>query len=192
MELGFGGLEVSNANLDLFNSWMNRITSKYLSQTPKEKYTATVDLKDVLRDEVSGIYSESQKNKPSPVSPYTYNELAQILPKKFPRSWGIERSFIGWTNSMEPTFDHGDLCVRMPYKEWKQKLKGKSLIGQIAIYNYGNSRIIHRCVAKLSDGRWVFKGDNNFRADPPVKDEDVVDVMIGVIHTRTKLDEQQD
>lgn len=183
---------MGNANLDLFNSWMDRITSKYLSSTPKEKYTATVDVKDLLRDKVGGTYKESQKNKPSPVSPFTYNEVAQILPKKFPTAWGIERSFAGWTNSMEPTLDHGDLILRMPYSEWKRKLKDRSLLGQVAIYNYGNQRIIHRCVARLDDGRWVFKGDNNFRADPPVKDEDVVDIMIGLIHTRTKLDEAQD
>jgi hypothetical protein len=92
---------------------------------------------------------------------------------------------------MEPTLDHGDAAILMPYVKWKA-LMGDNLEGEIAVYRYGDSRIIHRCLGKDQGGRWIFKGDNNFLRDAAVLDEQVEDVLIGLIFTNDKLREGQD
>jgi len=170
---------------------INTIIARWFSKKPREEYTATIDVTDIVLGKASGLYKETQKNKPSPVSQFTYQQWIRML------SWGalsnavISRSFIGWTNSMEPTLDHGDLAIKTPYSTYK-KIKGELRLGQIAVYSYGNMRIIHRYIGKTSDGRFIFKGDNNFRADPPVSEEQIQDVHIGTLHTWDKVTEGQD
>lgn len=177
--------------LQLFNHWFARMTAKYLNQKPVEGYTATIDAKEIIMGNTSGLYKETQKDKPSPVSQFLYKDFVRILPWVTLKRSKIERSFIGWTNSMEPTFDHGDVCLKTPYEEYK-KQKGELRIGQIAVYTYGGSSIIHRYIGKTPEGLFVFKGDNNFRADPPVKEEQIEWVHIGTLHTWDKVVEVQD
>lgn len=174
-------------NASLINQWVAR----WLSKKPKKKYTAEVDVSDMITGKTSGIYRETQKNKPSPVSQFTYSDLVRLIKWRAFSRQDIERSFIGWTNSMEPTMDHGDLCLKTPYDVYKKK-KGELRVGQIAIYQYNNMNIIHRFIGKDSRGRFIFKGDNNFRADPPVKEEQIKEVHIGTIHTWDKVTEGQD
>jgi hypothetical protein len=178
--------EVKMDNASIINQWMAR----FFSKTPKSKYTAEIDVTDLLKGNVSGTFKESQKNKPSPSSHLSYQDWVAIL------GWGklqakhIERSFIGWTNSMEPTMDHGDMVLKVPYGHFKGKM-GKLPLGSICIYQYGNMGIIHRYIG-TSGNKFIFKGDNNFRADPPVKEEQITHVMIAILHTKDKLLEGQD
>lgn len=87
--------------------------------------------------------------------------------------------------------DHGDLIMRTSYEKYK-KTVGELRLGQIAIYRYGKQRIIHRFIGKTPDGKFIFKGDNNFRADPPVEESQIEDVCIGILYTRDKILEGQD
>ena len=174
-------------NASLINQWIAR----WVSKKPTTQYTATVDLSDLVKGQTSGTYKETEKNKPSPVSQFTYSEFVSMLPWVSLKKKGIERSFIGWTNSMEPTFDEGDVCLKTPYSEYKKK-KGELRLGQMAIYTYGTMSIIHRYIGKTSDGKFIFKGDNNFRADPPVSEEQIKYVHIGTLHTWDKVTEGQD
>lgn len=170
---------------------INTLVARWFPKKPRKRYTAEVDVSDMVRGKTSGAYKESQKNKPSPSSQFTYNTLLRIFSWSKLKKNHITRSYTGWTNSMEPTFDYGDLIFKTPYERYK-KLKGELRLGQIAIYTYGDMRIIHRYIGKTSDGKFVFKGDNNFRADPPVKEENIVDVQVGVFHTWDKVTEGQD
>lgn len=172
-------------------SIINNFIARFFPQKPSSQYTATIDVSAAVRGETSGAYKESQSNKPSPVSQFTYSGVLRLFSWTLLKKNHVLRSYAGWTNSMEPTLDSGDLILRTPYAEYKKR-KGSLRLGQIAIYRYGQTRIIHRFIGTLPDGRLVFKGDNNFRADPPVPESSVEDVMIGVVYTWDKVSENQD
>lgn len=154
-------------------------------------YSTVYDYMDLLKGEVPQYLNPTQKNKPSPVTMYTYDQVRKYVNARFPQEWKVGISFVGWTNSMEPIFDHGDLTLTIPYEHYKNEF-GELREGAIAIYKLGDTRIIHRCVGRLGDGRYVFRGDNNFRADPPVKEEQIIDVLFGVFYTKDKLIAGQD
>jgi len=170
---------------------INRIIAKWFSKKPEKRYTATIDVSDMVLGKTSGTYKESQKNKPSPSSHLKYNEWLGVLSPGAMKLRKLTRSYVGWTNSMEPTFDYGDMVLKVNYIYFK-KIIGYLPLNSIAIYLRGDMRIIHRYIGKDSFGRFIFKGDNNFRADPPVKEEDIQDVMVAILHTRNKLIEGQD
>lgn len=158
---------------------------------PTEKRYSTLISNDALfTNKLDGMFAATQGNKPSPTSPLKFNQLRSEL--SFPRSWGVHYSMVGHTNSMEPVFDYGDAAYQIPYAKWKELTGGQSLEGEIAIYRYGDSRIIHRCIGKDSVGRWIFKGDNNFLRDAPVEDSQVEDVLLAIVFTGDKLVAGQD
>lgn len=176
------------SNLDLFN----RLWTRLRYNNTQRRYSTDIPFKKLLGMTLNGYFAPSQDDKPSPTGPFTYRQWTTYLPSRLPKAWKLSRSFVGWTNSMEPTLDYGDMLVRVPYKEYKRR-KGKLREGCIAIYEDGiGQRIVHRYIGKTSGGRFVFRGDNNFRIDPPVREEQIKDVVVQITYTWDKVLEGKD
>jgi signal peptidase I len=163
---------------------MRRIKAKYFGET------------DPLEPEADGVFDDkvfnpTQTNKPSPIGILTYSQWLGIVDWTKWKQLGMTRSYTGWTNSMEPSFDHGDMLLKVPYTLWKARF-GKLTVGQIAIYQYGSTRIVHRCVGIHKDGRYIFKGDNNKTPDALVSESQIQDVVVGILFTHDKRLEKQD
>jgi len=67
--------------------------------------------------------------------------------------------------SMIPYLREGDLVTVVPVK--------KCRVGDIVLYNRGNSLIMHRVLAKFSD-KIITKGDAATRLDPPISPQDIL------------------
>jgi hypothetical protein len=168
---------------------VNWFVERFDLRSPQKQFSTTIEYTDLISGKASGTFKETQKNKPSPSSPLRFSEVRSEM--TFPRDWSVRTCYVGWTNSMEPTLDYGDAPFIMPFAKWKTLTDG-NLEGEIAIYRYGDLRIIHRCIGKDTRGRWIFKGDNNFLPDAPVEESQVEDVVIGIMFTNDKLREGQD
>jgi hypothetical protein len=172
-------------NADLVNWFASRFGR---TNDLKQNYSSVIDVKDILTGNVPQEYAATQKNKPSPCGTKTFSQAASAFRDLFPDH---NFYYVGWTNSMEPTFDYGDLTLFVPYGEYK-KQSGALRIGQIIVYSYGNQLIIHRVIGTTSDGSFIVKGDNNYLPDPPVKESQIVSVIVGIYYTKDKVLENQD
>ena len=163
-------------------SFVNRIIARLFPNNVEKNYSMTITVKDVLIGELPELFVATEKDKPSPSGLLSHDEAYVKASKGFPM---YKLSFVGWTNSMEPTFDYGDLVLEIPYSSYKKQRPLR--IGEICTYTYGGGKIIHRFIGKTPEGLFIFKGDNNKRADPPVKEEQLVDVLVGIIFTNDKI-----
>lgn len=137
------------------------------------------------------LFQPSQENKPSSVSPFKWGDVNKYITSGFPKAWNVKVSYVGQTNSMEPSIDYGDAAILIPYSLFKSRM-GTAQVGQICVYGVNGFRVIHRIVGKTSNGKFIFRGDNNYLPDPLVNESQIEDVVIGIVSTRDKIDDKQD
>lgn len=57
----------------------------------------------------------------------------------------------------------------------------------VALYKRGNMYVLHRCLGSLSNGNYIFAGDNNYGREYDVTDEMILGVMSAVIRNGKNL-----
>ena len=82
------------------------------------------------------------------------------------------------TESMVPTLDEGHILIAEPVT-FQTKLK----IGDICVYKFENSLIVHR-ITNILGNNFIFKGDNNYFSDWPVQKEQIVSRILVISYTR--------
>jgi len=112
----------------------------------------------------------TQKDKPSHRSPYTEGQLLSFSRVGFPKT--VQRYMVNNTNSMEPWIDAGDVVLVLPTKDLH--------VGNVYVYRLGTMLVIHR-LTKIKGDVLTFRGDNNFRDDLPVRKEQIVGLVFGVL-----------
>ena len=130
---------------------------------------------------------ETQKDKPSPHSSYTTDELYTIAQKAFtPRKhWVVG---VANTNSMEPLFDDNSIIVLERLDKTmleKQPLRS----GDIVIYESGARSIIHRLIKPYDNNgvpSWTIKGDNNFLIDGIIATDRITHRLVGILYGRER------
>ena len=145
---------------------------------------------------VSELFNEedlkpTQSDKPSAHSSLTMQEAMTKFNQVFPKT-KYQLITVQNTNSMEPFIDANSLIVgeRLTTKIKRQQ---PLVIGDICIYK-GIIRgkevlIIHRII-KVNERLMLyrFRGDNNFDADPWVKEENIIYRYVAQIQTRQILE----
>lgn len=107
----------------------------------------------------------TEKDKKSPSGAYSEAELLRYSKNGFPKD--VLKYQVANTNSMEPWIDAGDVVLVKPLRANEYPV-----VGEVYVYRVGDVLVIHRLV-KEENGKYRFRGDNNFRDDPwrPTKNE---------------------
>lgn len=109
-------------------------------------------------------YKPTQKDKKSNQSSYSTESIKDMFSKFV--SAGCKIFSVADTNSMEPLIDDNTPVVCEPLNN--SRLQKKPLaIGQICLYeaDWDDRLVIHQIVGVSSDGRFKFRGLNNFSND---------------------------
>jgi len=162
-------------------SWRTKIIN-YVYKRLSEKRVCNEN-KFTALEKPNDLFKPTQKDKPSPTSNLSLTTAKRYVRSGFNSKYRTMR--VMDTNSMEPVIDDNTLLIL------DQRPKKKDLgVGDIAVYWFKDILIVHRIIGYTSDGRFIFKGDNNVFPDAPVHHNKVVYKYVG--HVVCKQDEAHD
>lgn len=111
---------------------------------------------------------------------YSFN-AEKIMRNRMPMPFGYGLATV-MSGSMEPTLQVGDLVII------KEKKAGETYEnGTVAVYNDGEVPVIHRVTGRTDEGQYIFQGDANNTADPPVEERYVIGSLVKSIPKAGRL-----